>query len=416
MKRRVILIVLFFYLFHTAKAQWQTIFKDSLNYWCTSVHFINNDTGFVGTCQLQDFWFSGNVFRTLDGGQTWDTTNFYNSRYAVQFLNDSIGYAGGQDGVIARTTDMGENWDDTLFTNVFLDLFSLHFLNIDTGYCALSGHSLMRSIDGGGSWHVVFDSLANTSYPGRSKMIFTDTQTGYIAQRKISKTVDGGATWFNLTIPSNFDAYSIYFFDNMHGFAVGYLGKMTETFDGGATWSMLDSIGPYPLSDIAFVNDSIGYIVGGEDHYNYALTNGIIYKTIDGGNSWQVMDSSYYDGLLKIDFPSDSIGYVVGINGIILKITNANIPTAVVQQVSSPGKFVFSPNPASTHITLTGMPLHPGTEIRVTNTLGEPVFSEIISAAAERYQLPVVNFANGIYFLSVQTGKERITGKVVVNH
>lgn len=27
-----------------------------------------------------------------------------------------------------------------------------------------------------------------------------------------------------------------------------------------------------------------------------------------------------------------------------------------------------------------------------------------------------VSFSNGIYFISVQTGKERITGKVVVNH
>lgn len=90
-----------------------------------------------------------------------------------------------------------------------------------------------------------------------------------------------------------------------------------------------------------------------------------------------------------------------------------NVQTVITHSYSS---LTLSPNPASTYTTISGMQLNHGTEIRVTNTLGETVFSEIISAAAERYQLPVVNFANGIYFLSVQTGKERITGKVVVNH
>src|SRR5687768_6246739 len=50
----------------------------------------------------------GRIFKTTNGGETWinqyQTGNYLRS---VEFINDSIGFAGSLDGILLRTTDGG---------------------------------------------------------------------------------------------------------------------------------------------------------------------------------------------------------------------------------------------------------------------------------------------------------------------
>jgi len=404
MKSHLKLLIVLLITSNSLYGQWQTSFKDSLNYFGCNVFFINNDTGFVSMGSYTSAQ-NGIVFRTLDGGFSWDTVQASNIIYSLDFINDSVGYAAGQDAIVYKTNNMGLNWN-------YLsgggpgndDIFCIHFLDKDSGFYASS--SIQKTIDGGNSWQFITSVLGTADYPGRSRIQFIDSLTGFVAQSTITKTVDGGNNWFNLNIPSNFEAISGYFSDLLHGTIVGDNGKVSITSDGGITWSIPDSLGPYPLYDVKFVSDSIGYIIGGRDRRHYPFnSNGVIFKTINRGNSWQMMDSSYYDALLKFHFPSDSIGYAVGFNGLIIKIGNANSLFTSVSNLALPVESItIKPNPATSRVTITVN--HPSPVI-ILNSYGSVILKGFVEIGSTEFDL--TPFPSGLYLIT--TGK--ITQKFV---
>lgn len=235
MKRK--LLLLFFCLAFTNNlfCQWQTIYKDSLNYSFTCAHFLNNDTGFVA-----GFHYplpSGVIFRTFDGGQTWDSLLIPVYVSNIQFINDSTGFAGGSDGFVYRTTDLGTNWN-LMGSNTWDDLTGMFFLNKDTGY-QITGNIIDKTTDGGITWQVIFNSTGYGETIG-GKMMFPDSITGYAVQGfysggAISKTSDAGSTWSDLLIPLDFYPHSCFFWNQNIGWAVGHNGKISKTNDGGLT-------------------------------------------------------------------------------------------------------------------------------------------------------------------------------------
>ncbi|GEM_PF-3418108 len=384
-------------------AQWQTIYKDSAHYQFNTVYFLNNDTGFVGG---YDFTSNNNgvIFRTKDGGQTWDTTKLDEIIICVQFINDSFGFCGGDGGADYLTTDVGDTWQVRGFSTTLSDHSSIYFLNPSNGYRSTMQSWIQKTIDTGMTWQNIFNSTGGSFFPGTSRMVFTDSLHGYLAQsrfgqapngiKSITKTSDGGTTWTDLNIPTYFYPYSCFFFDSISGFAVGKYGAISKTSDGGQNWTTPFSISNYVLYDIAFVNDTIGYIVGGFNQYDTtSIRKGIIFQTINGGVTWQVMDSSYYDGLIKLHFPSDSVGYAVGFNGIILKITNANSVFTSIEPISFLNKdFTIYPNPASEILNVKNAKTE---NITIANYLGEVMLSQKV--IHNRINISFLN--TGIYFL-----------------
>lgn len=390
-------------------AQWQTVF-DSSDYSFSDVYFINNDTGFVAGYHSGNGHSGGAVLRTMNGGQTWDRTLLPIMIMSIQFVSDSVGFAGGQDGGVFKTTNMGNTWNYAgTIQPSFSDLSSLYFINSQLGYALAFSGNINQTIDGGTNWVPHFPSAGASYFPGTSKFAFVDSLTGYVAHSDnglfttnqgsaISKTIDGGSTWTDLSIPSNFYPYSCFFFDSLSGFAVGYHGKVSKTNDGGLTWATPDSLCIYPLYDIAFVNDSIGYITGGNNIYVNPSTNGIIYKTKDRGITWQIMENGYSDGLTKLNFPSDSIGYAVGMNGIILKLTSANQVNVSVQTLTnSRARLNVFPNPASSSITIN---LNRGKKILIVNLLGEIILEKDFSTDSNlKVEVDISSLSSGIYFI-----------------
>jgi hypothetical protein len=270
-------------------------------------------------------------------------------------------------------------------------------------------HWIQQTVDTGLTWQNIFYSAGGSYFPGTSRMVFPDNQIGYLAQSRfgqspsgitsISKTTNGGNNWVDLSLPPNFYPYSCYFFDSISGIAVGRYGNFSKTIDGGLTWSSPSSISNYFLYDVSFVNDSIGYILGGFNQYDTAsIRKGIILQTINYGNSWQIMDSSYFDGLTKLHFPSDSVGYAVGMNGIILKISNANTVTTSIENIADSENSLFIyPNPASDFIFIQKTM---GDKIYVYDTFGKVVLK--INGHPDPYastKLNITSLVDGIYFV-----------------
>lgn len=172
------------------------------------------------------------------------------------------------------------------------------------------------------------------------------------------------------------------------------------------------------MYDIHFVNANIGYITGGYNYYHSPIYyKGIIYKTVDGGISWQVMDSSYSDGLVKMHFPSDSIGYATGMNGIILKITNANSTLSSVQTIHGLQNAInIYPNPLSSEITLAFQKQNiQKAKFIIRNCLGQTVLikEENNLNNINSVKLELGFLSKGIYFLDINIDGEQTMRKIV---
>lgn len=406
--RLIILISLFFSITNYSIAQWQTVYKDSSQFQFNSVYFLNSDTGFVGGYDFTSLSNNGIMFRTMDGGLTWDTTKLSELIICVNFIDSTFGFCGGDGGANYLTTDIGETWQKRGYSTTMADHSSIYFLNPSVGYRSTMQSWIQQTTDTGMTWQNVFNSTGGSYFPGTSRMLFTDSLTGYLAQsrfgqtpipiKSISKTNDGGNAWNDLLIPANFYPYSCFFFNSLSGFAVGRYGEVSNTADGGINWSVPVSISNYALYDVTFVNDSIGYIVGGYYIYDHPSSRkGIIFKTIDFGISWQVMDSSYHDALVKLHFPNDSIGYAVGMNGIILKITNANSVSTNVHSISDSQHFFAYPNPAQNFIYLDKTV---NDNIYIFNTIGSVVkIIDTFNRYDDKLFVDISDLSPGIYFV-----------------
>jgi photosystem II stability/assembly factor-like uncharacterized protein len=276
---------------------------------------------------------SGLILKTSDGGAHWtehwnrDTLIFPGfgegskptlipedlSLYAVYFTDALHGFACGAG--VFRTSNGGETWDsigppavlgdDLFFTGATAAQFPSPQVEVVVG-----PGGLIRTEDGGTTWKR--DKLEmDTLFKGTHlyDLRFADANTGYAGGAAgLFKTVDAGKTWTQILTATQDYIWGMHFFDANTGFVSGTFW-IQKTTDGGATWTSV-STDMTPMSDIYFLDRSTGYAAGAD---------GIIMKTTDGGTSWTRISTGTKELLNAIHFPDANTGYAVGSKGVILK-------------------------------------------------------------------------------------------------
>jgi photosystem II stability/assembly factor-like uncharacterized protein len=128
----------------------------------------------------------------------------------------------------------------------------------------------------------------------------------------IVHTEDSGATWVLQQTPRNCSIYSIYFFDESIGWAVGKYGVLYTT-NGGKNWIERDpgAFSSSPCNKIYFQNRKIGWLLLDVYTHNLAYTQ-------DSGNTWiDKSDLINSPNLWDICFANDSVGVICGGDSII---------------------------------------------------------------------------------------------------
>ncbi len=171
------------------------------------IYFANKDIGFaVGE--------SDTILSTRNGGRSWkvlqggllgqigdDDANMYN---AVQFLNEETGWLAGvhvspsaktQSSLIQKTTDGARSWvtQDTGREDILEDIF---FLNASIGWAVGENGVILHTNNGGETWT---DQTSGTQETLRS-VGFADENNGWatggdLGVGAILHTTDGGKTW-----------------------------------------------------------------------------------------------------------------------------------------------------------------------------------------------------------------------------
>ncbi|MEO0092033.1 MAG: YCF48-related protein [candidate division WOR-3 bacterium] len=289
-----------------------------------AIHPTQTNTILVGT-------YYG-IYRSTDGGMTWNPTNFYNECPVIKFSPNSpnIVYAGSYDGNVYKSTDAGQSWNPTgsgisgyEVRNLLIDLasFSIVYVGTELG--------CYKTTNSGTYWQ-----SANTGLYATAINCFTlapsQPNTIYLAVDgdALYKSTNMGINWTRLPefTGSNY-IYSLAVAPNNPNIVYAlYYYILNKSTDGGQNWTEIyldDYFWPEKLA-INPSNASIIYISG---TYYDTLTqteNMAILKSTDAGNTWSIIPIT----------PNQSHGYSIAIDP-----SNPNTIYVGGEEQSSPALF-----------------------------------------------------------------------------
>ncbi len=281
----------------------------------TTSDFLDREHAFINITDPVDP-INGTLYRTSDGGLTWDSNPVPFGRGDLRFLDPSNGWmmadrgigAGNMGIAIFQTTDGGHSWTQT-YTNDpnFPDAKdslplgglknSLTPIDMQTAWVGGVTYAsgvvyLYRTDDAGYNWSLVSmplpDNAQNLSFNVDGLQFVTDTDAflvvrvnGDSTQQAVYVTHDGGGTWSQTPtlIPQG---GSVDFSSAREG--VIYNGdQFYVTRDAAQTWTAVtpDVVFGDSFSSMDFVNSSTGWVITTDAEGHHSL-----YRTSDGGATW----------------------------------------------------------------------------------------------------------------------------------
>ena len=291
-----------------------------------AMDFVNNSTGYAGGNY-------GTILKTTDNGGDWTklNTGFSDRLLSIDFTDANTGFAGGDDQLLKKTTDAGMTWTDlTLPSAPNFYIYDIDFLNANTGY--VLGFFLMESLiwkttDGGLSWTTQTTDGANYL----NNLYFLDVNTGFASGGsfggEIIKTTNGGLNW-SFNYQDSYAKHSMVFLNSLTGYSGSDQGRIYKTTDCGNTWNFVLSDGGIDIMSMNFINANTGFGFG---------TGSVCVKSTDGGNNWyqseqigSSMSSQYFDAAVT---PDGTI-HAAGTYGAMVRSTNNGVDFTFKESVT----------------------------------------------------------------------------------
>ena len=257
------------------------------------IHPKNPDIAYVAAIGQPFGWGpERGVFRTKDGGKTWQKVLFINDQtgavsIAINWSNPSEVYAGawrGQrkpwtiisggpaaEGGVYKTTDGGDHWSrvsngfpDDLIGKVWVDVAQS---NPKVVYAQVEAKGakggLYRTADSGVTWTLVNSSQSLRARPFYFNKVFVnpkDENDVWVSELSFHHSTDGGKTFVNVNTPHG-DNHVVWFNpDQPHIFIETNDGGANITQDSGKSWS---SINNQPTAEM--------YMVDADEQFPYNI-------------------------------------------------------------------------------------------------------------------------------------------------
>lgn len=252
-----------------------------------------------------------------------------NDLNGVSFVDDNLGLAVGNAGMILKTTDGGQSWT-ILESNTREDLLAVSYVDANVAYVSGTSRTIMKTTDGGISWtNLNTGMIYNITF---RCVHFVNTQIGWMGGGNyMLKTLDGGNSWSLYRQYDPFDIYNIFALSADRCFWVGF-GGINRTTNGGQSWTSASGV-PYAYSynDIFFINQNEGWTVG---------DGGVLLKTTDGGNNWSPLPNLEFAYGGRLFFKNQNLGWIASYDGILKTIDGGN--TWSLKSSATVAKFSFS--------------------------------------------------------------------------
>lgn len=185
------------------------------------------------TCAL------GQVSYTTDGGNTWTESTFLNTDgdpyksvdgvfLSVDFIDESTGWLSGEYGNIFKTTDGGKTWQtEGPFNGGQLEAIdAISASNI----FVVGDKNLIAQSENGDE----FETLTKTDWNNNNGVAFANDNEGWVVSHAVNTptpifyTSDGGKNWKKQDSDVSEDLHDVFFINNTTGWAVGKEGVITK--------------------------------------------------------------------------------------------------------------------------------------------------------------------------------------------
>ena len=359
-----------------------------------------------------NIWAAGSeglIIHTTDGGTTWDSipSGVTVSLYTIEFINSDTGWVAGDDddlvSTILRTTDGGASWGKQSLdgSNDYVPIWDVDFVEGAPGepmqgYAAGGLGGVWRTNDYGETWGDLSGKCGESNF---LSCYITDTITGWFVGTPsntnpytIMHTEDGGKTFGEQTNPTEIKLNGVCFGTDLKGIAVGLQGTIIYTSDGGTTWEASTDGGFTRWQSVFLAETGKAWAVGQDGK--------IIYST-DWGHTWTTQESGVPAGveLWEVYFLNDNEGWIVGGGigqpGVILHTKNGGYSTPSMIDETLSKSITLFPNPVSDILTLES-------EIRLTKV---EIYSIVGIKVKEVYTdfstIQTGHLARGIYILKI---------------
>jgi uncharacterized repeat protein (TIGR02543 family) len=302
------------------------------------------------------------IYRSSDGGQTWQVNSGYASAYALAIdpSDHNILYAGGNE-CCYKSIDGGVSWTqysgglyggecNTLLassaspTRIFYASKAGIYRSDDSGITWKASHSgikaciiqalaiapsspniiyievpwngFFKSENFGSSWQRLLDFIWYITKiavnPNDAKNLFIIASA--VDGNGIYKSVDGGLTWTK-KFTGNCDDLIISKNNINHVFTAGYemsdsttyVMSLHKSIDGGQNWNTykITTTNGYGYSvAIDSTNDDVIYVGG--NSYTGSMERGVLFKSLDGGGNWTQIGTEITSPINAIAVDPDS--------------------------------------------------------------------------------------------------------------
>jgi photosystem II stability/assembly factor-like uncharacterized protein len=248
------------------------------------------------------------VYKTIDGGWTWNSTFPYDPENiglaSVFFIDSLTGFVGTNNLVrVYKTTDAGETWIRKNVTGVNVlneSIYDIFFINNSLGFASTGGGAVIKTTDGGENWFATTNSVYGVAIQ------FLDSLNGFTLSGWLNKTTDGGNSWVQILYPHINNPTDLFFLNDQKGWILS-IDQLVITTDGGSNWTQIPEVTDFGFGYFNWSSNKRGFITGLKS-----------YETNDSGHTWnEITNEVGYP--VRMHSGNLYSGYGVGGSGLILK-------------------------------------------------------------------------------------------------
>lgn len=313
-----------------------------------AIQFITPNKGYLcGEVRYKNGAPRGYVYTSTDGGNFWTRVNNVTSGdlQKVQFISTTEGYAVSNFGMVFKTADGGDTWD--LLTGLYNPVSGSRYVDVLNDLYFTSSRGIIGGIAGSTAPIFYTTDGGNTFSPATVSGSTTgDTITGitfdgttYIAtsknagKGKIFTSATNGVSWSQAGVAAN-NLKKVQFISNSLAYALGEEGtlmKLNQAISGNPIFQLVPTGMPGSFMDVYFKNATDGVAI-----IDSVSGKGKIFKTFNAGVSWQLLSANgdYYNSLKMYDATNHKL-IAAGKNGLLAKVL-LNTPPFGITKISTP--------------------------------------------------------------------------------